>query len=83
LSILNAADYLPHQAPMVLLENVVEVTEDTAQCSVVVSRESVLAPFLNARGALPAWYAIELIAQTIGGWSGWHAAGARIPTIIR
>jgi len=74
LSILNAADYLPHQAPMVLLENVVEVTEDTAQCSVVVSRESVLAPFLNARGALPAWYAIELIAQTIGVWSGWHGA---------
>jgi predicted hotdog family 3-hydroxylacyl-ACP dehydratase len=71
---LNAAYYLPHESPMVLLENVIEVTEETALCSVVVSEQSVLAPFLNARGALPAWYAIELIAQTIGVWSGWHGA---------
>ena len=63
---LNAADYLPHESPMVLLENIIDVTEETALCSVVVSENGVLAPFLNARGALPAWYAIELIAQTIG-----------------
>ena len=72
----NAADFLPHAEPMVLLENVIEVTRDTALCSDVVSQQSVLAPFLNARGALPAWYAIELIAQTIGVWSGWHGAHA-------
>ncbi|MBV6821251.1 hotdog family protein [Rahnella sp. PD12R] len=74
MSTLTAAGYLPHDTPMVLLENVVSVTEETAICNVVVSPDGVLAPFLNARGALPAWYALELIAQTIGVWSGWHGA---------
>lgn len=31
-----------------------------------------LAPFLNADGDLPGWYALELMAQTVGVWSGWH-----------
>ena len=70
----HAAQFLPHAAPMVLLETVIEVTTETARCSVNVSKDSVLAPFLNAQGALPAWYALELIAQTIGVWSGWHGA---------
>ncbi|MDU4276926.1 MAG: 3-hydroxy-fatty acyl-ACP dehydratase, partial [Enterobacter asburiae] len=34
--------------------------------------QSVLAPFLNADGDLPGWYALELMAQTVGVWSGWH-----------
>lgn len=71
---LSAETFLPHAAPMVLLDSVIEVANDTALCRVVVSPDSVLAPFLNARGALPAWYAIELIAQTVGVWSGWHGA---------
>ncbi|KQN49055.1 hypothetical protein [Rahnella sp. R3(2024)] len=75
----NAADFLPHAEPMVLLENVIDVTRDTALCSVVVSQDSVLAPFLNADGALPAWYSLELIAQTIGVWSGWHGAQSGEP----
>lgn len=69
-----AADYLPHESPMVLLDRVIEVTEETALCSVLVAQSSVLAPFLNDDGELPAWYAIELIAQTVGVWSGWHGA---------
>lgn len=74
MSVHHAADFLPHAAPMVLLQHVIEVTEETALCSVKVSNDSVLAPFLNASGALPAWYALELIAQTVGVWSGWHGA---------
>lgn len=79
MNLLSAEHYLPHEAPMVLLDRVLHVTEETAQCSVVVSENSVLAPFLNARGALPAWYAIELIAQTVGVWSGWHGAQSGEP----
>ncbi|PLV62101.1 hotdog family protein [Erwinia sp. B116] len=70
---LPAARYLPHSAPMVLIDRVIAVTEETAHCRVQVSACSVLAPFLNAAGALPAWYGIEILAQTIGVWSGWHA----------
>jgi len=65
-------DYLPHDAPMLLLEHVIEVTDDSATCSVLVSSNSVLAPFLDAEGNLPGWFALELMAQTVGVWSGWH-----------
>ncbi|MBU9812183.1 hotdog family protein [Rahnella perminowiae] len=79
MSMLSAGQYLPHESPMVLLDKVISVTAETALCSVVVSENSVLAPFLNERGALPAWYAIELIAQTVGVWSGWHGAQSGEP----
>ena len=65
--------YLPHEAPMCLLESVVAVEQESAHCRVTVSHHGVLAPFLNAEGNLPGWFAIELIAQTVGVWSGWHA----------
>ena len=67
-----AGYYLPHAAPMVLVEQVIAVSEEEAHCRVQVSADGVLAPFLNAGGALPAWFGIEIIAQTIGVWSGWH-----------
>lgn len=68
----TAEYYLPHASPMVLLERVLEVGEEHAQCAVTVSPDGVLAPFLDAQGALPGWYGIELMAQAIGVWSGWH-----------
>lgn len=64
--------YLPHDAPMLLLETVLSVTEEQAVCQVGVNRRGVLAPFLEANGNLPGWYALELMAQTVGVWSGWH-----------
>ncbi|VEI65094.1 (3R)-hydroxymyristoyl-ACP dehydratase [Serratia quinivorans] len=70
----HAAEYyLPHASPMVLLEQVLEVGEEYARCAVMVNSNGVLAPFLDAQGALPGWYGIELMAQAIGVWSGWHA----------
>lgn len=68
-----AIDYLPHELPMVLVETVHEVSDDYAKCEVIVSKEGVLAPFINENDAIPAWFAIEMIAQTIGVWCGWHA----------
>ncbi|PLN67560.1 3-hydroxy-fatty acyl-ACP dehydratase, partial [Klebsiella quasipneumoniae] len=58
--------------PMLLLEEVEAVTADTATCRVAVSPGSVLAPFLDTNGDLPGWFALELMAQTVGVWSGWH-----------
>lgn len=69
---LPVASYLPHEAPMVLLDKVLHVGEEQAHCQVTVSNDGVLAPFLNKQGALPAWFGIEIMAQTIGVWSGWH-----------
>lgn len=67
-----AAYYLPHTAPMVLLENVVHVDADSACCRVLVAPDGVLVPFLDEQGNLPGWYALEIMAQTTGVWSGWH-----------
>lgn len=64
--------YLPHKSPMLLLEKVIAVHDEKAHCQVMVSSEGVLAPFLDEQGNLPGWYALELMAQTIGVWSGWH-----------
>lgn len=57
---------------MVLLDEVVMVDEEQACCRVTVNREGVLAPFLTGQGRLPAWFGLEMMAQTIGVWSGWH-----------
>lgn len=75
----TAEYYLPHASPMVLLERVLEVGEEYAQCAVTISPDGVLAPFLDAQGALPGWYGIELMAQAIGVWSGWHGRQAAQP----
>ena len=72
MSYLLPVEYLPHDAPMLLLESVESVTDESAVCHVAVSSKGVLAPFLNSDGELPGWYALELMAQTVGVWSGWH-----------
>ncbi|MEW5287757.1 MULTISPECIES: hotdog family protein [Erwinia] len=67
-----AAAYLPHDTPMVLLDEVVSVDDDSACCLARVGADGALAPFLDRRGELPGWFGIEIIAQTVGVWSGWH-----------
>jgi len=71
-SYLAPGDYLPHDAPMVLLDAVLDVSADSARCQVSLNQGGVLTPFLDSEGRLPGWYALELMAQTVGVWSGWH-----------
>ncbi|WP_333853171.1 ApeP family dehydratase [Leclercia sp.] len=72
MSYLSPSEYLPHDAPMLLLASVESVNAESAACRVTVGPQGVLAPFINAAGDLPGWYALELMAQTVGVWSGWH-----------
>ncbi|MBB3305005.1 MULTISPECIES: hotdog family protein [unclassified Enterobacter] len=65
--------YLPHRAPMLLLDRVIQVTDDSVICEVSINATGVLAPFLTPQGDLPAWYGVEIMAQTVGVWSGFHA----------
>lgn len=62
--------YLPHKSPMILLDKVVEVTDQYAICESMINHQGVLSPFLTESGDLPSWYFIELMAQTIGVWNG-------------
>ncbi|CDL86543.1 hotdog family protein [Xenorhabdus cabanillasii] len=65
-------NYIPHEAPMVLLEKVINVSSESVHCQVTVDEQGVLSSFLNEENHLPNWFAIEMMAQTIGVWSGWH-----------
>ncbi|MDF2042567.1 MULTISPECIES: hotdog family protein [unclassified Pantoea] len=68
-----AALWLPHAAPMLLLDQLIAVDEEHVHCQVSTSADGVLAPFLTPQGELPAWFGVEMMAQTVGVWSGWHA----------
>ncbi len=65
--------YLPHRKPMVVLDKVIKVDSDSAVCESYVSTEGVLGSFLGEDGSLPAFFAVELISQTLGVWSGYCA----------
>ncbi len=64
--------YLPHKKPMVLIDKVIEVTDNSAICQSYVNESSSLAPFLEGK-ELPFFYIIELISQAIGVWSGFKS----------
>ena len=48
----NPSDYLPHAAPMVLIDKVIEVTDDSATTQCYLNDTGVLKPFLE-NNALP------------------------------
>ncbi len=66
-------NYLPHRAPMILIDKVLEVTEESAMCESYVGDSGVLKNFVNENYELPSYFTIELIAQTVGVWSGYLA----------
>ena len=68
----SASDYLPHRTPMIMINKVHLVDDKQCICSVEVSKNGILSPFLTNDDQLPNFYAIELMAQTIGVWNGYH-----------
>lgn len=65
-------EYLPHRAPMLLIDRVLEVTESGASALSTVDKSGALGVMLDENGELDSYFAIELIAQTIGIWNGYH-----------
>ncbi|MGF1688568.1 hotdog family protein [Photobacterium japonica] len=65
------SDLLPHDMPMVLVDTLVEVSAFAVHCQVTVHEGGLF--FDAERRELPGYVGIELMAQTIGGWSGYHA----------
>lgn len=61
---------------MLLLDEVLAVDAETCHCRVTVHCEGVLAPFLDAQHALPSRFGLEIVAQTVAVWSGWHQCRA-------
>jgi predicted hotdog family 3-hydroxylacyl-ACP dehydratase len=62
--------WLPHRAPMLLLES---VREADAQGGTALVRVDPGAGYADPSGAMPAWFGLELMAQTIAACRGRQA----------
>ncbi|MGN1282043.1 MAG: hypothetical protein ACI4UM_09125 [Succinivibrio sp.] len=64
--------YLPHREPMILIDRVISITPNGAVAESDISKSGALREMLDDNGDLDSYFAIELIAQTIGLWNGYH-----------
>lgn len=62
------AELLPHQAPMLLLDRLLDYQGTRVRCETRVGARHGL--LLDEQGNLPAWVGLELMAQTIAAWAG-------------
>ena len=69
-------ELVPHSGDMVLIDQVLSCTENTLSARVVVAPGGL---FSNADGSSPAWLGLELMAQSIAAWAGWHARQEQRP----
>lgn len=62
-------DYLPHAAPMVLVDKLCSIDEESVHCQVVIKTTN---PYFSDKiQGVPAYIGVEFMAQTIGVWSGY------------
>lgn len=69
-------ELVPHAGDMVLIDQVLACTENTLSARVVVAPGGL---FSNPDGSAPAWLGLELMAQSIAAWAGWHARQEQRP----
>lgn len=62
--------YIPHRAPMNLIDRVTEITEKSVTCETKAVKGGKLKLFEKENGAFDAAVVIELMAQTVGVWAG-------------
>lgn len=62
-------DLVPHRAPLLQVERVLGLVDDTVSVAMTVRADSIFV----ADGLLPAWTGIELMAQAIAAYAGLEA----------
>jgi predicted hotdog family 3-hydroxylacyl-ACP dehydratase len=69
-----AAKFLPHKPPMLFLERAVAIGAETTVCETTLDAkfEPFYAVGADGAAALPAHFLLEIIAQSIGVWAGFH-----------
>lgn len=65
------AEVLPHKAPMILLDNIVDWQPDKVICDVVITENSHL--FNDLEQAVPVYTCLEYMAQTVAALAGLEA----------
>ena len=64
-------DLLPHDTPLALVDKLIDVQELSIHCQVIISDKNVF--FNHETNTIPALVGIEFMAQSVAGWSGYHA----------
>jgi predicted hotdog family 3-hydroxylacyl-ACP dehydratase len=64
--------YLPHRAPMLLIDRVVDISEEDVVCTTHTGANGPLASVLRPDGTLSANFLIEILAQCVGVWAGYY-----------
>ncbi len=59
---------MPHKAPMLVLDKIIEKKDDAAICEVTISSQSIF--YHKEIQGIYAWVGIEFMAQTIGAYAG-------------
>jgi len=72
------AEVLPHAGRMVLLSGVLAHTETATMCAAQIDRDTM---FADADGGVPAWVALEYMAQCIAAHGGLRARAAGDPVV--
>ncbi|QXC56008.1 hotdog family protein [Vibrio mimicus] len=67
----DIASLLPHDAPMILIDRIMEVFPTRIHCQVDVGEHNLF--FSADSQSIPAYIGIEFMAQSIAAWSGYHA----------
>lgn len=64
---MEAIQFIPHEKPMVFIDDLIEVKEQTAIARLKITPDLM---FCEAQG-LPTWASIEIMAQTISAYAGY------------
>jgi predicted hotdog family 3-hydroxylacyl-ACP dehydratase len=64
---------LPHAEPMILLDSVIFVTEDSIGTKVIIQPDSLFYETTSEYEGVGAWVGIEYMAQTMGAYAGYNA----------
>ena len=67
----DIAALLPHEAPMILIDRLIDVAELTIHCQVNIQPDGMF--FDKQVNGTPPWVGIEFMAQAIAAWAGYHA----------
>jgi predicted hotdog family 3-hydroxylacyl-ACP dehydratase len=67
----DVASLIPHEAPMILIDKLITVDENSIHCQVFIHENS---PFFDLQsGTVKGWVGIEYMAQSVSAWSGYRS----------
>lgn len=72
----SLAELLPHAGDMILIDELVSCNAEQSHVRLTVRPGG---PFNRPDGSLPAWIGIELMAQAVAAYGGYHAKQAGLP----